>query len=101
MNTPAGIDTNDLSRTGAGGVHLAAVLSALPALAPQHRAAHTMLTGLLDRSAPYGVLAQIEGARAWTCPRSERSPPRRRPGMKLYAGAGFEPGTSAVCWRVP
>jgi hypothetical protein len=25
---------------------------------------------------------------------------RRRPGMKLYAGAGLEPGTPAACWRV-
>jgi hypothetical protein len=38
----------------------AAVLSAFPALAPQHRGAHTVLTGLLDRSALYGVLAEIE-----------------------------------------
>jgi hypothetical protein len=36
------------------------VLSAFPALAPQHRGAHTLLTGLLDRSALYGVLAEIE-----------------------------------------
>ena len=41
--------------------HLGAtVLSAFPALAPRHRGAHTVLTGLLDRSALYGVLAQIE-----------------------------------------
>ena len=36
-----------------------AVLSAFPALAPQHHGAH-VLTGLLDRSALYGVLAEIE-----------------------------------------
>jgi len=36
------------------------VLSAFPALAPQHHGAHTVLTGLLDRSALYGVLAEIE-----------------------------------------
>ena len=35
-------------------------LSAFPALAPQHHGAHTVLTGLLDRSALYGVLAEIE-----------------------------------------
>jgi len=36
--------------------HLGAtVLSAFPALAPQHHGAHTVLTGLLDRSALYGV----------------------------------------------
>ncbi len=38
----------------------AAVLSAFPALVPQHHGAHTVLTGLLDRSALYGVLAEIE-----------------------------------------
>ena len=36
------------------------MLSAFPALAPQHHGAHTVLTGLLDRSALYGVLAAIE-----------------------------------------
>jgi hypothetical protein len=41
--------------------HLGAtVLSAFPGLAAQHRGAHTVLTGLLDRSALYGVLAEIE-----------------------------------------
>ena len=41
--------------------HLGAtMLSAFPALAPQHHGAHTVLTGLLDRSALYGVLAEIE-----------------------------------------
>ena len=38
----------------------AAVLSAFPALAPRHHLAHTVLTGLLDRSALFGVLAEIE-----------------------------------------
>jgi hypothetical protein len=38
----------------------AAVLSAFPALASQRHGAHTVLTGLLDRSALYGVLADIE-----------------------------------------
>jgi hypothetical protein len=34
--------------------HLGAtVLSAFPALAPQHHGAHTVLTGLLDQSARY------------------------------------------------
>ena len=36
------------------------LLSAFPALAPHHHGAHTVLTGLLDRSALYGVLAEIE-----------------------------------------
>ena len=41
--------------------HLGAtMLSAFPGLAPQHHGAHTVLTGLLDRSALYGVLAEIE-----------------------------------------
>ncbi len=41
--------------------HLGAtMLSAFPALAPQHHGGHTVLTGLLDRSALYGVLAEIE-----------------------------------------
>jgi hypothetical protein len=41
--------------------HLGAtVLSAFPALAPQRHDADTVLTGLLDRSALYGVLAEIE-----------------------------------------
>jgi hypothetical protein len=39
----------------------ATVLSAFPALAPQHHhGADTVLMGLLDRSALYGVLAEIE-----------------------------------------
>ena len=41
--------------------HLGAtVLSAFPALAPQRHGADTVLTGLLDRSALYGVLAEVE-----------------------------------------
>jgi hypothetical protein len=41
--------------------HLGAtVLSAFPALDPQHYGAHTVLTGLLDQSALYGVLAEVE-----------------------------------------
>jgi hypothetical protein len=36
------------------------MLSAFPALAPQQSGAHTVLTGLLDQSALYGVLAEIE-----------------------------------------
>ncbi len=41
--------------------HLGAtVLSAFPAMEPQRHGAHTVLTGLLDRSALYGVLAEIE-----------------------------------------
>jgi hypothetical protein len=41
--------------------HLGAmVLCAFPALAPQWCGADTVLTGLLDRSALYGVLAEID-----------------------------------------
>jgi hypothetical protein len=41
--------------------HLGAtVLSAFPALVSQHHGADTVLTGLLDRSALYGVLAEVE-----------------------------------------
>ena len=41
--------------------HLGATaLSAFPAMASRRRGAHTVLTGLLDRSALYGVLAEIE-----------------------------------------
>jgi hypothetical protein len=41
--------------------HLGAtVLSAFPGLAPQWHGAHTALTGLLDRSALHGVLAEID-----------------------------------------
>ena len=41
--------------------HLGAtMLSAFPALVPRHHGEHTVLTGLLDRSALYGVLAEIE-----------------------------------------
>jgi hypothetical protein len=41
--------------------HLGAtVLSAFPALAPRWRGTDTVLTGLLDRSALYGVLAEVE-----------------------------------------
>ena len=41
--------------------HLGAtVLSAFPAMSPRRHGADTVLTGLLDRSALYGVLAEVE-----------------------------------------
>jgi hypothetical protein len=41
--------------------HLGAtVLSPFPAMAPRPQGAETVLTGVLDRSALYGVLAEIE-----------------------------------------
>jgi hypothetical protein len=43
------------------GHHLIPVIEpARGAMAPHHHGAHTVLTGLLDRSALYGVLAEIE-----------------------------------------
>ncbi|MGF7235565.1 MAG: hypothetical protein ACQSGP_11520 [Frankia sp.] len=42
--------------------HLGAtVLSAFPTMVSRRRGAETVLTGLLDRSALYGVLAEIDG----------------------------------------
>ena len=41
--------------------HLGAtLLSAFPALASRQHGAHTVLTGLLDQSALFGVLAEVE-----------------------------------------
>jgi len=41
--------------------HLGAtILSAFPMLAARRHGTHTLLTGFLDRSALYGVLAEIE-----------------------------------------
>jgi hypothetical protein len=38
----------------------ATLLSAFPAMAARRHGPHTVLTGLLDRSALYGVLAEVE-----------------------------------------
>ena len=41
--------------------HLGAtMLSAFPAMVPRQHGADTVLTGVLDRSALYGVLAEVE-----------------------------------------
>ncbi len=40
--------------------HLGTMLSAFPAMASERQGTQTVLTGLLDRSALYGVLAEIE-----------------------------------------
>jgi hypothetical protein len=41
--------------------HLGAMaLSAFPRMTPQHNGRHTVLTGWLDQSALYGVLAEME-----------------------------------------
>jgi hypothetical protein len=60
--------------------HLGAtVLSAFPALAPQHHGAHTVLTGLLDRSARYGV-AEIEALGLDLLEIQKLTPDRKSPG---------------------
>jgi hypothetical protein len=41
--------------------HLGAtLLCAFPAMVPQQQGAHTVLTGLVDRPALYGILAEID-----------------------------------------
>jgi hypothetical protein len=60
--------------------HLGAtVLSAFPALAAHHHGAHTVLTGLLDRSALYGVLAEIEALSLDLLEVRQLSPDRESP----------------------
>lgn len=61
--------------------HLGAtVLSAFPQLAPQHHGAYTVLTGLLDRSALYGVLAEIEALSLDLLEVRKLTPRRNSPG---------------------
>ena len=60
--------------------HLGAtVLLAFPALAAQRRGGHTVLTGLLDRSALYGVLAEIEALGLNLLEVSQHTPHRESP----------------------
>ena len=60
--------------------HLGAtMLSAFPAMAPHHHGAHTVLTGLLDRSALYGVLAEIEALGLDLLEIRKLTPDRRSP----------------------
>jgi hypothetical protein len=60
--------------------HLGAtVLSAFPALVPQHVGADTVLTGRLDRSALYGVLAEIDALGLELVEISQLTPQRRSP----------------------
>ena len=58
----------------------AAVASAFPALAQRRHGAHTVLTGLLDRSALYGVLAEIEALGLDLLEIRKLTPDRRSPG---------------------
>ena len=58
----------------------ATVLAAFPALAPRHHGAHTVLPGLLDRSALYGVLAEIEALGLDLLEIPKVAPDRRSPG---------------------
>ena len=61
--------------------HLGAtLLSAFPALVPERRGAHTVLTGLLDRSALYGVLAEIEALGLDLLEIQKLTPGRESPG---------------------
>jgi hypothetical protein len=65
--------------------HLGAtVLSAFPAMAPHRHGAHTVLTGLLDRSALYGVLAEIEALGLDLLELRKLAPPRGSPGSGHY-----------------
>jgi len=61
--------------------HLGAtMLSAFPALAPRHHDAHTVLTGLLDQSALFGVLAAIEALGLDLLELRKLTPDRESPG---------------------
>ena len=61
--------------------HLGAtVLSAFPAMAPHQHGAQTVLTGLLDRSALYGVLAEIEALGLDLLELRKLTPDRESPG---------------------
>jgi hypothetical protein len=60
--------------------HLGAtVLSAFPELAPRHHGGHTVLTGLLNRSALYGVLAEIKAPRLGLLELRKLTPDRKSP----------------------
>jgi hypothetical protein len=56
------------------------VLSAFPALVPQRQGADTVLTGLQDRSALYGVLAEVEALGLELVEVRQLKPERKSPG---------------------
>jgi hypothetical protein len=61
--------------------HLGAtVRSAFPAMAPYHHGTHTVLSGLLERSALYGVLAEIEALGLDLLEFGKLAPDRKSPG---------------------
>ena len=61
--------------------HLGAtVLSAFPAMASRLQGGQTMLTGLLDRSALYGVLAEIDALGLDLLEIRQLVPERKSPG---------------------
>jgi hypothetical protein len=61
--------------------HLGAtVLSAFPAMTAHHHGAQTVLTGLLDQSALYGVLAEIEALGLDLLEVRRFTPDRKSPG---------------------
>ena len=80
--------------------HLGAtVLSAFPAMAPHRYGAHTVLTGLLDRSALYGVLAEIDALGLDLLEVRQLEPDvgryrstRSSPGLRSSAGRYRSPG---------
>ena len=58
----------------------ATVLSAFPAMAARHHGAHTVLTGLLDRAALYGVLAELDALGLDLIEVRQLTPDRQPPG---------------------
>ena len=61
--------------------HLGATaLSAFPAMAAYQHGADTVLTGLLDRSALYGVLAEVDALGLDLLEVRQLTPDRRSPG---------------------